>query len=218
MIFSTSLPRFKAFLADFSGKSSDWACSLLFITSFLLPTCRRSVAAAARIHPPRNPRTWLAAPLARRLDGTGCSSRCCSEPALACCPRPRRPPAHSRHRLHHAWSAGPTHAEHLLVPQYPETPQQVRSPPEEVPPPLGTLLCLRSAADPQRPAYSLLAPVLYQAALCHLRRQAVHAGRPGRAFDRLPSAGCAHAGGRRRRHRLRVQAGASGLHAGTGSG
>ncbi len=48
MIFSTSLPRFKAFLADFSGKSSDWACSLLFITSFLLPTCRRSVAAAAR--------------------------------------------------------------------------------------------------------------------------------------------------------------------------
>jgi hypothetical protein len=48
MIFSTSLPRFKAFLADFSGKSTDWACCLLFITPFLLPTCRRSVAAAAR--------------------------------------------------------------------------------------------------------------------------------------------------------------------------
>ena len=109
----------------------------------------------------------------------------CMLPATA-----RRPPEHSRHRLHHAWSAGPTHAEHLLVPQYPETPQQVRSPPEEVPPPLGTLLCLRSAADPQRPAYSLLAPVLYQAALCHLRTQALHAGRPGSAIDRLPSAGC----------------------------
>jgi hypothetical protein len=48
MIFSTSLPRFKAFLADFSGKSSDWTCSLLFVTPFLLPMCRRSVAAAAR--------------------------------------------------------------------------------------------------------------------------------------------------------------------------
>ncbi len=48
MIFSTSLPRFKAFLADFSGKSTDWACCLLFISPFLLPTCRRSVAAAAR--------------------------------------------------------------------------------------------------------------------------------------------------------------------------
>jgi hypothetical protein len=48
MIFSSSLPRFKTFLADFEGKSSDWACSLLLIVPFLLPTCRRSVAAAAR--------------------------------------------------------------------------------------------------------------------------------------------------------------------------
>jgi hypothetical protein len=48
MIFSTSLPRFKAFLGDFTCKSSDMACCLLFVTPFLLPACRRSVAAAAR--------------------------------------------------------------------------------------------------------------------------------------------------------------------------
>jgi len=48
MIFSTSLPRFKAFLGDCSCKSTDWACCLLLISSFLLPRCRRSVAAAAR--------------------------------------------------------------------------------------------------------------------------------------------------------------------------
>jgi hypothetical protein len=48
MIFSTSLPRFKAFLGDVSCKGSDWTCCLLLISSFLLPLCRRSVAAAAR--------------------------------------------------------------------------------------------------------------------------------------------------------------------------
>jgi len=48
MIFSTSLPRFKAFLGDFCCKSTDLACCLLFVTPFLMPTCRRSVAAAAR--------------------------------------------------------------------------------------------------------------------------------------------------------------------------
>jgi hypothetical protein len=48
MIFATSLPRFKAFLGDFSCKTTDWACCVLFITPFLLPACRRSVAAAAR--------------------------------------------------------------------------------------------------------------------------------------------------------------------------
>ncbi len=48
MIFSTSLPRFKTFLAEFSGKSSDWTNALLFIVPFLLPSCRRSVATAAR--------------------------------------------------------------------------------------------------------------------------------------------------------------------------
>jgi hypothetical protein len=48
MIFSTSLPRFKSFLGDFSCKSSDLACCLLFLSPFLLPTCRRSVSAAAR--------------------------------------------------------------------------------------------------------------------------------------------------------------------------
>jgi Transposase DDE domain len=48
MIFATSLPRFKAFLGDLACKSTDWACCLLFITPFLLPVCRRSVAAAAR--------------------------------------------------------------------------------------------------------------------------------------------------------------------------
>jgi Transposase DDE domain len=47
MIFSTSLPRFKAFLSYFSAKASDQACCLLLITSFLLPVARRSVAAAA---------------------------------------------------------------------------------------------------------------------------------------------------------------------------
>jgi hypothetical protein len=48
MIFSTSLPRFKAFLGNFSAKSSDLACCLLFITPFILPAARRSVAAASR--------------------------------------------------------------------------------------------------------------------------------------------------------------------------
>src|SRR5580693_9840191 len=48
MIFSTSLPRFKAFLGAFSAKSSDLDNFLLFLVPFLLPTCRRSVAAAAR--------------------------------------------------------------------------------------------------------------------------------------------------------------------------
>jgi hypothetical protein len=48
MIFSTSLPRFKSFLGDFSAKSSDLSNSLLFIIPFVLPLCRRSVAAAAR--------------------------------------------------------------------------------------------------------------------------------------------------------------------------
>jgi hypothetical protein len=47
MIFATSLPRFKVFLGDFSCKSTDMACCVLFLTPFLLPTCRRSVAAAA---------------------------------------------------------------------------------------------------------------------------------------------------------------------------
>jgi hypothetical protein len=47
MIFSTSLPRFKAFLGDFSCKASDLSCCLLLLSSYLLPTMRRSVAAAA---------------------------------------------------------------------------------------------------------------------------------------------------------------------------
>jgi Transposase DDE domain len=47
MIFSTSLPRFKTFLGNFSGKASDVSCSLLFLSSFLLPCMRRSVTAAS---------------------------------------------------------------------------------------------------------------------------------------------------------------------------
>src|SRR5271163_3617578 len=48
MIFSTSLPRFKAFLGEYSGKPSDLSCSLLLISSFILPCMRRSVTAASR--------------------------------------------------------------------------------------------------------------------------------------------------------------------------
>jgi hypothetical protein len=48
MIFASSLPRCKAFLAGFTAKASDRACCLLFLIPFLLPACRRSVAAAAR--------------------------------------------------------------------------------------------------------------------------------------------------------------------------
>jgi hypothetical protein len=48
MIFSTSLPRFKAFLGEYSGKPSDLSCCLLLISSFILPCMRRSVAAASR--------------------------------------------------------------------------------------------------------------------------------------------------------------------------
>jgi hypothetical protein len=48
MIFSTSLPRFKTFLGHAQLKASDWTCCLLFLSTFILPTARRSVAAAAR--------------------------------------------------------------------------------------------------------------------------------------------------------------------------
>jgi hypothetical protein len=48
MIFSTSLPRFKRFVADFPGKSSDLSCCLLLLSSFILPAARRSVASASR--------------------------------------------------------------------------------------------------------------------------------------------------------------------------
>src|SRR6266403_2153940 len=48
MIFATSRPRFKTFLGNFVCKSTDWSCCLLFLAPFLLPACRRSVAAAAR--------------------------------------------------------------------------------------------------------------------------------------------------------------------------
>jgi hypothetical protein len=48
MIFSTSLPRFKAFLGHCCPKASDLTCSLLLLATFLLPAARRSVAAAAR--------------------------------------------------------------------------------------------------------------------------------------------------------------------------
>src|SRR5581483_9593517 len=48
MIFASSLPRCKAFLAGFTAKASDRACCLLFLIPFLLPAGRRSVAAAAR--------------------------------------------------------------------------------------------------------------------------------------------------------------------------
>ena len=48
MIFASSLPRFKAFLGDFRCKSSDLACCVLFLTPFILPAARRSVAAASR--------------------------------------------------------------------------------------------------------------------------------------------------------------------------
>jgi hypothetical protein len=48
MIFTTSLPRFKTFFGNFAGKPTDLTCCLLFIVPFLLPCCRRSVAAAAR--------------------------------------------------------------------------------------------------------------------------------------------------------------------------
>jgi hypothetical protein len=48
MIFAASMPRFKAFLCDGGAKASDLTCSLLLLTSFVLPAARRSVAAAAR--------------------------------------------------------------------------------------------------------------------------------------------------------------------------
>lgn len=48
MIFSTSLPRFKSFLGETSCKATDVGCCLLFLSAFLLPAARRSVASAAR--------------------------------------------------------------------------------------------------------------------------------------------------------------------------
>jgi hypothetical protein len=48
VIFSTSLPRFKTFVAAACHKASDYTCCLLFVVPFLLPAGRRSVAAAAR--------------------------------------------------------------------------------------------------------------------------------------------------------------------------
>jgi len=48
MIFPTSLPSFKRFLANFPGKACDVSCCLLLLSSFLLPAARRSVASASR--------------------------------------------------------------------------------------------------------------------------------------------------------------------------
>jgi hypothetical protein len=48
MIFSSSLPRFKSFLGRAASACPDFTCSVLFVACFLLPTARRSVAAAAR--------------------------------------------------------------------------------------------------------------------------------------------------------------------------
>src|SRR5947209_9738917 len=48
MIFTSSLPRLKAFLGDFCSKSSDLTCCLLFIIPFILPAARRSVSGASR--------------------------------------------------------------------------------------------------------------------------------------------------------------------------
>jgi hypothetical protein len=48
MIFATSLPGFKAFLGNTCHKSSDLTCALLFLSTFVLPAARRSVAAASR--------------------------------------------------------------------------------------------------------------------------------------------------------------------------
>src|SRR5262245_16700435 len=48
MIFATSLPRFKAFLGNSCRQASDRTCCLLLLCSFILPTARRSVAAASR--------------------------------------------------------------------------------------------------------------------------------------------------------------------------
>src|SRR5439155_26199310 len=43
-----SLPRFKPFLGDACHKTSDLTCAVLFLSTFILPAARRSVAAAAR--------------------------------------------------------------------------------------------------------------------------------------------------------------------------
>src|SRR3954469_3015467 len=48
MIFSNSLPHFKAFLVEYTAKAADLSCCLLLISSSLLPLMRRSVAAASR--------------------------------------------------------------------------------------------------------------------------------------------------------------------------
>jgi len=47
MIFASSLPGFKSFMGKFTGKATDLACCTLFISTFILPTARRSVVAAA---------------------------------------------------------------------------------------------------------------------------------------------------------------------------
>jgi hypothetical protein len=48
MIFSTSLPSFKAFLDHSRHKASDLANALLLLSAFIVPLARRSVASAAR--------------------------------------------------------------------------------------------------------------------------------------------------------------------------
>lgn len=48
MIFSSSLPRFKAFLGQAAEGCADWPCCVLFVTCCLLPAARRSVTAASR--------------------------------------------------------------------------------------------------------------------------------------------------------------------------
>src|SRR2546425_1203408 len=48
MIFSASLPAFKAFLGRKASACADFTCCLLLVAGFLLPAAKRSVKTAAR--------------------------------------------------------------------------------------------------------------------------------------------------------------------------
>ncbi len=218
MIFSTSLPRFKAFLADFSGKSSDWACSLLFITSFLLPTCRRSVAAAARsiLHDIRDA-GWLL----RWLGGS-------TAPAALL--------AAAQNQLLHA-ARDRADRLHILAIDSTMHGQQGQHT-------QNTYSCRNTQKRPSKSdrhqkkfhrrsehcfVFALLLtpnglripywlPFYTKQHYCHLRTQALHAGRPGSAIDRLPSAGCARRWSSSATPPSRPSRCVRPAHAGTGSG
>ncbi len=207
----------------FSGKSSDWACSLLFITSFSsahVPTFCRRCRLRSILHDIRDA-GWLL----RWLGGSTAPAALLAaarEPALALLP------ATGADRLHILAIDSTMHGQqgqhtqnHLLVPAIPRNaPASPIATRKKFPPPLGTLLCLPAlllTPNGLRIPYWLPFYTKQHCAIFgrkHYTQADLASAIRSTAFRWLRTAG-----GRRRRHRLRRPSRCVGpVHAGTGSG